>query len=99
VGDITDFDWVRSAIDILSTLGCCFILRSVTILGKQFSIALSTIEMDYITTNIARRKAMLLQNIIARIHPRHDAEGSNKSPVSRDEIGVMHKEFLTERDS
>jgi hypothetical protein len=37
-----DFDWVGSAVDKLSTLGCCFRLRSFTISGKKVYVALST---------------------------------------------------------
>jgi hypothetical protein len=94
----TDSDWVGSAVDRLSTLGCCFNLRSITISRKQVFVALSTVETEYITTSIARSKAVWLQKLLAGLHPRHDAEGSSKAPVSRDNLGVMQKDFLTERE-
>jgi hypothetical protein len=37
-----DSDWARSAVDRLSTLGCCFGLRLVMIPGKQVFVAHST---------------------------------------------------------
>jgi hypothetical protein len=77
----TDSDWAGSAVDRLSTLGCCFSLGSITISGKQVSVALSTTETMYITVGIASRKAVWLQKLLAGLHPRHDAEGSSEAPV------------------
>jgi hypothetical protein len=47
----TDSDWAGSVFDRKSTSGCCFSMRSAMILWqsrKQSSIALSTIEAEYI---------------------------------------------------
>ena len=47
----TDSDWTGSVKDRKSTLGCCFSLGSVVIAWrnrKHMSVALSTIEVEYI---------------------------------------------------
>jgi hypothetical protein len=52
----TDFDWARSAVDWKSTFGCYFSLVSGMISWlsrKQTSVALSTIEAEYIATSVA----------------------------------------------
>jgi hypothetical protein len=48
---------------------------------KQTSVALNTVEAEYIAANIASREAVWLQKFLAGLHPRHDAEGSSEAPV------------------
>jgi hypothetical protein len=57
----TDFDWVGSVVDRLSTSGSCFRLGSSTIYGirkNPNSIALGTIETEYIISSVAIREAV-----------------------------------------
>jgi hypothetical protein len=44
-------------------------------------VALSTMEVKYIADSIVSREAVWLQNFIARLHPRHDTEGSCEALV------------------
>jgi hypothetical protein len=67
-----DFDWEESAIGKLSTLGCYFILGSITFSGKKVFVALSTIETKYIIANVTICEAVWLQNLLARLHSIHD---------------------------
>lgn len=52
----TDVDWVRNTFDRKSTSGCCFSLGSMMISlmdMKQNYVALSTIEVEYISSSMA----------------------------------------------
>jgi hypothetical protein len=78
----TDSDWAGSAVDRLSTLGCFFSLGSTMISWfsrKQASVALSTIETEYIATSVTSREAVWLQKLLAGLHPRHGAKGSGEA--------------------
>jgi hypothetical protein len=48
---------------------------------KQASIALSTIETEYIATSIASSEAVWLQKLLAGFHLRHDAKGNSEAPI------------------
>ena len=66
----TDSDWASSVQDRKSTFGCCFSLGSVVISWfnrKQTSVALSSIEAEYITACMATREAMWLRKLLARL--------------------------------
>jgi hypothetical protein len=73
-----------SAVDILSTFGCCFNLESVTIFGvswKQASVALNTTEMEYVTSNIASCEVVQLQKLLVGLHLRHGTKGRSEAPI------------------
>ena len=64
-----DLDWVGSAVDRKSTLGCCFSMGSGVISWfstKQSCVALSTAEAKYVATCLAtwERGAVKLQFVI-----------------------------------
>jgi hypothetical protein len=64
----TDSDWAGSIVDRKSTLGCCFSLGSSMISWlsrKQMSVALSTIEVEYIATSVASREVVWLRKLLA----------------------------------
>ena len=66
----TDSDWAGSALDRKSTSECCFNLGLGMISWlsrKQTSVALNTIEVEYITTSVASREAVWLQKLLAGI--------------------------------
>jgi hypothetical protein len=48
---------------------------------KKTSVALDTIEIEYIAASIASCEAVWLQNFLLGLHPRHDAEGSSEAPI------------------
>jgi hypothetical protein len=63
----TDSDWARSAVDRKSTSGCCFSLGSGMISWfsrKQLSVALSTIEAEYIAASDASVKQCGFRNCL-----------------------------------
>jgi hypothetical protein len=63
-----DSDWAGSAMDRKSTSRCCFILGSGMISWlsrKQTSVALSTVEAEYIVASVAIREAMWLRKLLA----------------------------------
>jgi hypothetical protein len=49
--------------------------------GKQVFVALSTTDTMYIATGIASRKAVHIQNLLAGIYPRLDAQGGSEALV------------------
>jgi hypothetical protein len=63
-----DADWAGSAVDRKSTSGCCFTLGSAMVSWcgrKQSSVALSTIEVDYIALCVAVRGEVWLHKLLA----------------------------------
>jgi hypothetical protein len=63
----TDSDWAGSVIDRKSTSRCCFNLGSVVIVWhnrKQTSVALSTIEAEYIAACSTSSEAVLLRKML-----------------------------------
>ena len=63
----TDVDWAGSVSDRKSTSGCCFSLGSAMILWlsrKQSSIALSTVEAEYIAACFASCEAIWLRKLL-----------------------------------
>jgi hypothetical protein len=66
--DYTDFGWAGRAVDRKSTSGCCFSLGSGMIAWlsrKQLSMALSTVEGEYIASSVASHEAMWLWKLLA----------------------------------
>ena len=62
-----DLDWVGSAIDRKSTLGCFFSMGSCVIswfIRKQSYVALSTAEAEYVTTCSASCEAVTYPNFV-----------------------------------
>jgi hypothetical protein len=62
----TDSDWAESVVDGKNTSGCCFSLGSGMISWlsrKQTSVALSTIEAEYIAASVASREAVWLREV------------------------------------
>ena len=63
----TDSDWVGSASDRKSTSGCCFSLGSTAISWfsrKQKSVALSSIQAEYMAANQASCEALWLRKLM-----------------------------------
>jgi hypothetical protein len=63
-----DFDWGGSAMDQKSTSGCCFSLGSgmISCLSrKKTSVALSTVEAEYIAASVASHEVVWLRNLLA----------------------------------
>jgi hypothetical protein len=63
-----DADWVGSVVDWKSTSGCCFTLGSAMVSWcsrKQSSVALSTVEVEYIALCVAVCKAVWLRKLLA----------------------------------
>lgn len=63
-----DSDWAGCVTDRKSTSGCCFSLGSAMISwcnGKQSSIALSSIEAEYIAACVGAREAVWLRKLLA----------------------------------
>ena len=63
----TDADWAGSVADRKSTSGCCFSLGSAMIpwqSRKQSSIALSTVESEYIAACYASYEAIRLRKLL-----------------------------------
>ena len=61
----SDSDWASSVTDRKSTSGCCFSLGSAVIAWlsrKQTSVALSTIEVEYIG-DMVEKEAVKLQYV------------------------------------
>ena len=57
----TDSDWAGCASDRKSTSGCCFVLGSAVVLWfsqKQQSVALSSVEAEYMATGLASCEAI-----------------------------------------
>jgi hypothetical protein len=78
-----DSDWAGSAVDIKSTSGCCFSLGTTKISRisrKQTSVAISTIEVEYIVTNVASRKAVWLWKLLAGLFD-HELEMIGRSTL------------------
>jgi hypothetical protein len=66
----TNYDWVGSAVDQKSTSECCFSLGSSMISWlsrKQTSVALNTLEPEYITTSVASHEAVWLWKLLVGI--------------------------------
>eukprot|EP00253_Pinus_taeda_P021291 PITA_21291 len=66
----TDVDWDGSVVDRKSTSGCCFSLGSAPISWmsrKQKSIALSTIEVEYIATSMACCEVVWLRKFFSEL--------------------------------
>jgi hypothetical protein len=66
----TNFNWEGSAVDRESTLRCFFSLGSSMISWlrrKQMSLALNTIEAEYLVDNIASHGALWLRKLLAGI--------------------------------
>jgi hypothetical protein len=64
----TDSDWACSVTDWKSTSRCCFSLGSAMISwlsGKQTSVALNTVEAEYIVACLASNKAVWLRKLLA----------------------------------
>jgi hypothetical protein len=62
-----DVDWEGSAVDRKSTSDCCFTLGSFMVSWcnkKHSSVALSTVEAEYIALSVAIREAVWLQNLL-----------------------------------
>jgi hypothetical protein len=62
-----DADWAGSAVDRKSTLGSCFTLGSAMVSWcsrKQSSVALSTIEAEYIALSVEVREAVWLRKLL-----------------------------------
>ena len=65
-----DSDWAGSAIDMKSTLGCCFSMGSSVISWfskKQSCVALSTVEAEYVAACSASCEAVWLQKLLSDI--------------------------------
>jgi len=63
-------NWAGSAVDRKSTSGCCFSIGSTMIswiCRKQTSVALSTVEAEYIVASTASREAVWLRKLLADI--------------------------------
>lgn len=63
----TDSDWVGCASDRKSTSGCCFRLGSTIvswISWKQQSVALSSVEAEYMATSLASCEAIWLRKVL-----------------------------------
>ena len=64
----TDLDWVGYSTDRKSTSGCCFSLGSAVISWrsrKQNSVALNTVEAEYMAASSATREAVWLRKLLA----------------------------------
>eukprot|EP00253_Pinus_taeda_P014459 PITA_14459 len=64
----TDFDWARTTKDRKRKLGCCFSLGSIMISSmrrKQTTVALNTIEVEYIATYFAICEEVWLRKLLA----------------------------------
>jgi hypothetical protein len=48
---------------------------------KQDSVALSTTEMEYVTTSVTSHEVVQLQKLLAGLHLRHGTEGSSEAPI------------------
>jgi hypothetical protein len=62
-----DADWEGSTVDRKSTFGCCFTLGSAMVSWcsrKQSSVALSTVEEEYIALSVAVREAVWLHKLL-----------------------------------
>ena len=65
-----DSDWAGSAIDRKRNLGCCFSMGSGVISWfsrKQSCVALSTAEVEYVTTCSASCEAIRLRKILSNL--------------------------------
>jgi hypothetical protein len=63
----TDSDWAGSAVDRKSTSGCCFSLGSTMITWfnrKQTSVALSSVEAEYMAVSMASCEAIWLHKLL-----------------------------------
>ena len=75
VGDVplhgyTDFEWVGNVIDMKSTYGCCFSLglsMKSWMSRKQKSVALSTVEAEYIAASMASCEAVWLRKLFGEM--------------------------------
>jgi hypothetical protein len=66
----TNVDWAGNAVDKKSTLGCCFSLGSGVVSWlsrKQKSIALSSVEAEYIATSMAGCEAIWLRKLLVAL--------------------------------
>ena len=66
VDGYTDADWAGNIIDKKSTYGCCFSLVSAMISWmsrKHKFVALSTTEVEYITTSMASCEVVWLRKL------------------------------------
>jgi len=64
----TDLDWAGSAVDRKSTSRCCFSLGSTMVSWfnkKQTSVALSTVEAEYIAACATSKEVVWLQKLLA----------------------------------
>ena len=63
----TDSNWVGSVADRKSTTGCCFSLDSAAVSWfnrKQKSVALSSVETEYLAVNQASCEALCLHKLL-----------------------------------
>ena len=66
----TDSDWAGSVADRKSTSGCCFSLGSTAVSWfsqKQNSIALSSVEDEYMESNQASCEALWLRKLLVNL--------------------------------
>jgi hypothetical protein len=93
----TDLDWAGSVSDRKSTSGCCFSLGSAMISWqsrKQSSIALSTVEEEYIVACSSSCKAIWLRKLLTDLFDLEMEENmilcDNQSCIKMTENPVFH---------
>jgi len=65
-----DYDWESSAMDRKRTFGCCFSLGSEVVSWlnmKQNFVALSSIEAQYMATNLASCEVIWLRKMLVSL--------------------------------
>ena len=65
-----DYDWAGSVVDRKSTSGCCFTLGSTVVLWfskKQKSVALSSVEVEYMAVSLASCEAIWLCKMLVSL--------------------------------
>jgi hypothetical protein len=93
----TDSDWADTIADWKSTFGCCFSLGSTMISWfsrKQTSVALITVEVEYIAARSASNEAVWLRKLLAGLFDL-ELEATciwceNQSCVNLSEKSVFH---------
>jgi hypothetical protein len=86
-----DADWVGSVVDRKSTSGCCFTLGSAMVSWcsrKQTSVALSTVEAEYIALCVEVRVADVFTKPLAR----------TKFKYFHKRLGLVENASLAERE-
>jgi hypothetical protein len=48
---------------------------------KLDSVALSTTETEYVTTNVAIHEVVQLHKLLAGLYSRHDTKGRSEAPI------------------